>query len=124
MENIPKEVLEAARLIDNYFTQQGIATWELHNVCSRNHADQNRVYERYFEFIKEYKNNMNETHNVSATQYLGETERKKKIYQEIKKTIESHQYLEILLYTNSVKLDGTYTLDELKKIIEIYERYK
>lgn len=50
MDDIPKEIIDAALLIDKYFTEQGIVKWELGNICSRNHADQNRVYQRYFEF--------------------------------------------------------------------------
>lgn len=41
--NIPKEVLDAAILIDRYFAQQGIVKWELYNICSRNHAYQNEA---------------------------------------------------------------------------------
>ena len=52
MENIPTEIKEAASLIDKYFTEQGIVKWEFGNICSRNHADQNRVYQNYFEFKK------------------------------------------------------------------------
>jgi len=50
MDDIPKEIIDAAVLIDKYFTEQGIVKWELGNICSRNHADQNKVYQDYFEF--------------------------------------------------------------------------
>jgi len=52
---IPEEVKTAARLLGNYFQQQGISKWELFDVCSRNHADQNRVYQGFFEFKQEHK---------------------------------------------------------------------
>jgi len=51
---IPTEVQNAARLIGNYFKEQGIVKWELMDICSRNHADQNRVYHGFFEFKKEH----------------------------------------------------------------------
>jgi len=51
----PDEVIDAASLIDKYFTSHGIVKWELGNICSRNHADQNKVYENYFGFLKENK---------------------------------------------------------------------
>jgi hypothetical protein len=51
--DIPEEVRRAAFTVSNYFQMQGIAKWELMDICSRNHADQNRVYESYFQFKKE-----------------------------------------------------------------------
>ena len=57
MSDVPSEVTDAARLVSNYFNKQNIVKWELMDICSRNHADQNRVYQNYFEFKK--ANNMN-----------------------------------------------------------------
>jgi len=37
-EVIPKEIQEAARLIDNWMTENGHRTWELMGLCSRNYA--------------------------------------------------------------------------------------
>lgn len=51
-DHLPKDVLAAVRLLNEYFTAQNIAVWELGSVCSRNFADKVRVYERYFEFKK------------------------------------------------------------------------
>jgi hypothetical protein len=52
--NIPDEVIQAARLVGNYFAEQGISKWELMDICSRNHADQNRAYASFFEFKREH----------------------------------------------------------------------
>lgn len=51
--DIPAEISDAARLISVYFQKQGVVKWELMDICSRNHADQNRVYQRFFEFKKQ-----------------------------------------------------------------------
>jgi hypothetical protein len=52
MPEVPSEVTDAARLVSNYFNEQNIVKWELMDICSRNHADQNRVYQTFFEFKK------------------------------------------------------------------------
>jgi hypothetical protein len=52
MPEVPGEVTDAARLVSNYFNEQNIVKWELMDICSRNHADQNRVYQAFFEFKK------------------------------------------------------------------------
>lgn len=52
---IPLDILDAARKISNYFNSQGIVKWELLDICSRNHADQNRTYSSYFEFCKSFE---------------------------------------------------------------------
>ena len=52
MSYIPSEVKDAARLVSNYFNEQNIVKWELMDICSRNHADQNRVYQPFFKFKK------------------------------------------------------------------------
>ena len=49
---IPLDILDAARKVSHYFNSRGIVKWELMDICSRNHADQNRVYNNYFEFRK------------------------------------------------------------------------
>ena len=49
MSDVPSEVTDAARLVSNYFNKKNIVKWELMDICSRNHADQNRVYQNYFE---------------------------------------------------------------------------
>jgi hypothetical protein len=36
--SVPSAVMDAARLVENYFKEQGVETWELFGVCSRNHA--------------------------------------------------------------------------------------
>lgn len=36
--DIPKEVLDAARLLHLFFAEKGVTRWELMGVCSRNHA--------------------------------------------------------------------------------------
>lgn len=51
---IPPDILEAARKVSNYFNSQGIVKWELLDICSRNHADQNKVYSNFFEFREKY----------------------------------------------------------------------
>jgi hypothetical protein len=40
MENMepPREVLEAAILVNRYFSEKGISHWELFDVCSRTFA--------------------------------------------------------------------------------------
>jgi len=47
--------MEKAREITRFMEEQGIVSWELGGICSRNHADKVRVYEQYFEFKKENK---------------------------------------------------------------------
>ena len=49
----PPDIMEKAREITRFMEEQGIVSWELGGICSRNHADKVRVYERYFEFKKE-----------------------------------------------------------------------
>jgi hypothetical protein len=51
----PPDIMEKAREITRFMEEQGIVSWELGGICSRNHADKVRVYERYFEFKKENK---------------------------------------------------------------------
>ena len=51
--NIPKHIMDKASEITRYMEEQGIVIWELGGICSRNHADKVRVYERFFEFKKE-----------------------------------------------------------------------
>jgi hypothetical protein len=36
--SIPMDVADAAIKVGNYFKEQGVETWELCGVCSRNHA--------------------------------------------------------------------------------------
>ena len=36
--NIPEDVLAAATLLHEHFEMRGYGSWELENVCSRNHA--------------------------------------------------------------------------------------
>lgn len=35
----PKEICDAARLVEHYFEEQGAQCWEFMGLCSRNHAD-------------------------------------------------------------------------------------
>ena len=51
--DIPKDIIDKASEITRYMEEQGIVSWELGGICSRNHADKVRVYERFFEFKKE-----------------------------------------------------------------------
>jgi hypothetical protein len=55
MDIFPPDIMEKAREITRFMEEQGIVSWELGGICSRNHADKVRVYERYFEFKKENK---------------------------------------------------------------------
>lgn len=50
-------------------------------------------------------------------------DKKVKIYREIKEILKPSQYFDVFLYLKSVKLDGTYTIDELKSIVEIFEKH-
>ena len=36
--SVPSEVMDAAKLVENYFKEQGVETWELGGICSRNIA--------------------------------------------------------------------------------------
>jgi hypothetical protein len=48
----------------------------------------------------------------------------KEIQDEIRKKIpEFHKYIEVFADWNSVKLDGTYTMDELTEIIKVFKKY-
>lgn len=38
VEDVPKEVIQAAFTLDRFFKEQGCFEWQLMNVCSRNHA--------------------------------------------------------------------------------------
>jgi len=38
LDQPPKEILDAARLVGHYWTKQGVKQWELMGICSRNHA--------------------------------------------------------------------------------------
>jgi len=53
--HIPLHLLDKAREISNYMEEQGFVNWELGTICSRNFADKVRVYEDFFEFVKEEK---------------------------------------------------------------------
>jgi hypothetical protein len=55
MDIIPPDIIEKAREITRFMEERGYVNWELAGICSRNHADKVRVYERYFEFKKENK---------------------------------------------------------------------
>lgn len=46
-----------------------------------------------------------------------------KIYKEIREKMPG-QYLDVFSNWNSVKLDGTYSMDELKHIIEVFKKYE
>lgn len=50
----PQDIIEAARKIHLYFAKLGIKTWELDNLCSRNHAhllrDMGNTLERFWEY--------------------------------------------------------------------------
>jgi hypothetical protein len=50
-------------------------------------------------------------------------DKKVKIYREITEKLKSGQYFDLFLYLKSIKLDGTYTIDELKSIVEILEKH-
>jgi hypothetical protein len=51
------------------------------------------------------------------------TDKKVKIYKEIEEKLKPSQYFDLFTYIKSVKLDGTYTIDELKFIIETVEKH-
>jgi hypothetical protein len=51
------------------------------------------------------------------------TDKKVKIYKEIEEKLKRGQYFDVFTYIKSVKLDGTYTIDELKFIIETVEKH-
>jgi hypothetical protein len=36
--SVPLEIMEAAERVKNYFAEQGVETWELGGICSRNIA--------------------------------------------------------------------------------------
>ena len=42
--NIPSDIVEAAIKISNWMEQQGSRSWELMDICSRNHAWELRSY--------------------------------------------------------------------------------
>ena len=50
-------------------------------------------------------------------------DKKVKINKEIKEILKIGQYFDVFLNWNSIKLDGTYTIDELKSIVEILEKH-
>jgi hypothetical protein len=50
-------------------------------------------------------------------------DKKVKIYKEIEEKLKTSQYFDLFTYIKSVKLDGTYTIDELKFIIETVEKH-
>ena len=50
-------------------------------------------------------------------------DKKVKMYREITEKLKPSQYFHVFFYLKSVKLDGTYTIDELKSIVEILEKY-
>jgi len=35
LDDLPPEILAAARTLDEYFREQGVENWALHGVCSR-----------------------------------------------------------------------------------------
>ena len=43
-EQVPKDIIEAALKIHNWMVAQGTYSWELMDVCSRNHATELRSY--------------------------------------------------------------------------------
>jgi len=51
------------------------------------------------------------------------TDAENKIYREIEEKLKPSQYFDLFTYIKSVKLDGTYTIDELKFIIETFEKH-
>lgn len=50
-------------------------------------------------------------------------DKKVKIYREIKEILKIGQYLDVFLNLKSIKLDGRFTIDELKSIVEILEKH-
>ena len=50
-------------------------------------------------------------------------DKKVKINKEIKEILKIGQYFDVFLNWNSIKLDGRYTIDELKSIVEILEKH-
>ena len=50
-------------------------------------------------------------------------DRKVKIDREIEQILKPSQYFDVFLNWKSIKLDGRYTIDELKSIVEILEKY-
>ena len=50
-------------------------------------------------------------------------DRKVKIDREIEQILKPSQYFDVFLNWKSIKLDGTYTIDELKSIVEILEKH-
>ena len=50
-------------------------------------------------------------------------DKKVKINREIEQILKPSQYFDVFLNWKSIKLDGRYTIDELKSIVEILEKY-
>ena len=50
-------------------------------------------------------------------------DKKVKIYREIKEILKIGQYFDVFLNLKSIKLDGRFTIDELKSIVEILEKH-
>lgn len=47
------------------------------------------------------------------------------IYKEIREKMPNYsKFLDVFFDWNSVKLDGTYSMDELKHIIEVFKKYE
>lgn len=57
MTEIPRHLLEYAREISLWMDRNGHVKWEMGKICSRNFADQVKVYEDYFKFRKECPDN-------------------------------------------------------------------
>jgi hypothetical protein len=53
LNDIPLHIMDKANEICDFMQNLGYVNWELGGLCSRNHADKVRVYEGFFEFIKE-----------------------------------------------------------------------
>ena len=55
--------------------------------------------------------------------FFTNNDKKVKINREIEQILKPSQYFDVFLNWKSIKLDGRYTIDELKSIVEILEKY-
>jgi len=51
LDEIPYHIVEKAVEISKYMRENNYTTWELGDICSRNHADAVRVYKNALDFV-------------------------------------------------------------------------
>ena len=64
--NVPQDIVEAAMKVHNWMARQGTYSWELMNICSRNHAWELRSYKDVMILVKNICQNC-EVINMSTT---------------------------------------------------------